>query len=44
VQPSFDVLGRYLEGGGRLLVLLDPTIGQGGLTDTGLVPGWHATA
>lgn len=36
-QPEADVLKRYLEGGGRLLVLLDPTLGPSGtLVRTGL--------
>ncbi len=35
--PEVKVLGDYLKGGGRLLVLLDPTIEPGGkLADTGL--------
>ena len=45
VEPELDALAKYLEGGGRLLILLDPTIGQsgqtGGLADTGLGP-WLA--
>ncbi|HVF59091.1 MAG TPA: GldG family protein [Thermoanaerobaculia bacterium] len=36
VPPELDILGRYLAGGGRMLVLLDPTLGGAGLVDTGL--------
>ncbi len=36
LPPELDVLGRYLAGGGRMLVLLDPTLGGAGLVDTGL--------
>lgn len=36
-QPELDLLGRWLDGGGRLLVLLDPELdGRGGLVATGL--------
>ncbi|HEX9669783.1 MAG TPA: GldG family protein, partial [Thermoanaerobaculia bacterium] len=36
LPPELDILGRYLAGGGRMLVLLDPTLGGAGLVDTGL--------
>ena len=36
VPPELDILGRYLAAGGRMLVLLDPTLGGAGLVDTGL--------
>lgn len=37
VQPELDAFDRYLEQGGRMLVLLDPELdGQGGLIQTGL--------
>jgi len=37
VAPELDALGRYLDGGGGLLVLLDPELdGKGGLVETGL--------
>ncbi len=36
VQPELDVLAAYLGRGGRLLVLLDPTLAGSGLVDTGL--------
>jgi ABC-type uncharacterized transport system involved in gliding motility auxiliary subunit len=39
VQPELDALSAYLNGGGRMLVLLDPTLGQAagsGLVQTGL--------
>ncbi|QQR76038.1 MAG: GldG family protein [Holophagales bacterium] len=37
-EPELAALGRYLAGGGRMLVLIDPTLapGGGGLVDTGL--------
>lgn len=44
VQPELDALSAYLDRGGRLLVLLDPTLGQAagsGLVQTGL-EGWLA--
>lgn len=41
VPPELEILGRYLAGGGRMLVLLDPTLGGAGLVDTGLGP-WLA--
>jgi ABC-type uncharacterized transport system involved in gliding motility auxiliary subunit len=44
VPPELDVLSAYLGSGGRLLVMLDPTLGQGagsGLVATGL-EGWLA--
>ena len=41
LPPELDILGRYLAGGGRMLVLLDPTLGDAGLLDTGLGP-WLA--
>ncbi len=37
LEPELGLLGRYLEEGGRLLVLLDPVLTpEGGLTETGL--------
>ena len=37
LAPEVAALGRYLDGGGRLLVLLDPELAdQGGLVPTGL--------
>jgi gliding motility-associatede transport system auxiliary component len=39
VKPELDMLSAYLAGGGRMLVLLDPTLAQtagGGLVTTGL--------
>jgi ABC-type uncharacterized transport system involved in gliding motility auxiliary subunit len=43
VQPELDALSAYLNNGGRMLVLLDPTLGTGGggLVNTGL-EGWLA--
>ncbi|MCB9378638.1 MAG: GldG family protein [Holophagales bacterium] len=42
VQPELDALDRYLDGGGRMLVMLDPELdGKGGLIQTGLEP-WLA--
>lgn len=42
VPPELDALGRYLERGGRLLVLIDPQLdSKGGLVRTGLEP-WLA--
>ncbi len=44
VQPELDALSAYLNRGGRMLVLLDPTLGQAagsGLVQTGL-EGWLA--
>lgn len=41
VQPELDMLGRYVDAGGRLLVLLDPTLRDGALAPTGLEP-WLA--
>jgi ABC-type uncharacterized transport system involved in gliding motility auxiliary subunit len=39
VAPELDLLGRFLEGGGRLLALIDPVLdGKGGLAPTGLEP------
>ncbi|MBZ0089226.1 MAG: GldG family protein, partial [Thermoanaerobaculia bacterium] len=36
-QPELELFGRYLDAGGRLLVLLDPELdGHGGLVATGL--------
>lgn len=43
-EPELAALGRYLDGGGRMLLLLDPTLAPGeggGLLDTGLGP-WLA--
>ena len=37
LEPELQVLGSYLAGGGRMLVLLDPTLAPGqGLVETGL--------
>lgn len=37
VPPELEAFGRYLDGGGRMLVLLDPELGpDGGLVETGL--------
>lgn len=37
VEPELDLLAAYLDGGGSLMVLLDPTLSAGGgLVDTGL--------
>jgi len=37
VQPELDAFSRYLDDGGRMLVLLDPELdGRGGLVKTGL--------
>ena len=44
VPPELDMLAAFVERGGRLLVMLDPTMAQtagGGLADTGLGP-WLA--
>jgi ABC-type uncharacterized transport system involved in gliding motility auxiliary subunit len=44
VQPELDAFSAYLNGGGRMLVLLDPTLtpdGVGGLVKTNL-EGWLA--
>ncbi len=42
VQPELDAFDRYLDGGGRMLVLLDPELDdQGGVVQTGLEP-WLA--
>jgi ABC-type uncharacterized transport system involved in gliding motility auxiliary subunit len=44
VQPELDAFSAYLNNGGRMLVLLDPTLGPaagGGLASTGL-EGWLA--
>ena len=41
VAPELDLLARYLDGGGRLLLMLDPTLGERGLVDTGLT-AWLA--
>ncbi len=44
VQPELDILSTYLNNGGRMLVLLDPTVspaGGTGLVDTHL-EGWLA--
>jgi ABC-type uncharacterized transport system involved in gliding motility auxiliary subunit len=42
LPPELEVLAKYLDGGGRLLVLLDPDLGSGGtLAKTGLEP-WLA--
>lgn len=40
VQPELDLLARFLRGGGRVLVLLDPDLAaEGRVGDTGLA-GW----
>ncbi len=39
LKPELDIFSAYLNGGGRILVMLDPTLGQGagaGLVQTGL--------
>jgi len=36
VQPELNALTAYLRGGGRLLILLDPTLAGSGLVTTGL--------
>lgn len=43
LQPELDAFSAYLNGGGRMLVLLDPALlpGGGGLVKTGL-EGWLA--
>jgi ABC-type uncharacterized transport system involved in gliding motility auxiliary subunit len=42
VQPELEAIGRYLDRGGRLLVLADPELdAKGGLIPTGL-EGWLA--
>jgi ABC-type uncharacterized transport system involved in gliding motility auxiliary subunit len=42
VQPELDAFSRYLDGGGRMLVLVDPELApEGGLVATGLEP-WLA--
>jgi ABC-type uncharacterized transport system involved in gliding motility auxiliary subunit len=44
VKPELDAFAAYLSNGGRILVMLDPTLGQGGasgLVQTGLEP-WLA--
>lgn len=42
LAPELEALDRYLDGGGRLLVLLDPELDdRGGLVETGLEP-WLA--
>lgn len=42
-EPELQLLGRFLAGGGRLLVLLDPNLtATGRVADTGLA-GWLAT-
>jgi ABC-type uncharacterized transport system involved in gliding motility auxiliary subunit len=41
VQPELNALAAYLRAGGRLLVLLDPTLAGAKLVDTGL-EGWLA--
>jgi len=43
VQPELEAFDRYLDAGGRMLVMLDPELdGKGGLIQTGLEP-WLAT-
>jgi len=42
IPPELDVFGRYLDKGGRMLVLLDPELqSDGGIAKTGLEP-WLA--
>lgn len=41
VQPELDALSAYLRGGGRLLILIDPTLAGSSLVETGL-EGWLA--
>jgi ABC-type uncharacterized transport system involved in gliding motility auxiliary subunit len=41
VQPEVNVLAAYLRSGGRMLILLDPTLSGPTLVDTGL-EGWLA--
>jgi ABC-type uncharacterized transport system involved in gliding motility auxiliary subunit len=41
VQPELNALAAYLRSGGRLLILLDPTLSGSTLVDTGL-EGWLA--
>jgi len=42
IQPELDAFDRYLDAGGRMLVLLDPELdGKGGVVRTGLEP-WLA--
>jgi ABC-type uncharacterized transport system involved in gliding motility auxiliary subunit len=41
VQPELNALSAYVRTGGRLLILLDPTLAGGTLLDTGL-EGWLA--
>jgi ABC-type uncharacterized transport system involved in gliding motility auxiliary subunit len=41
VQPELNALSVYVRAGGRLLILLDPTLAGGTLVDTGL-EGWLA--
>lgn len=39
IEPELDLLGRYLAGDGRLLIMLDPTLApDGGFIQTGLEP------
>jgi ABC-type uncharacterized transport system involved in gliding motility auxiliary subunit len=41
--PELQLLGRYVEGGGRLLVMIDPNLTETGrIADTGLA-GWLGT-
>lgn len=43
VRPELDLLSRFLSGGGRVLVLVDPNLGAGGrVGDTGL-SAWLAS-
>jgi ABC-type uncharacterized transport system involved in gliding motility auxiliary subunit len=41
LQPELNALSAYVRAGGRLLILLDPTLAGAGLVDTGL-EGWLA--
>jgi ABC-type uncharacterized transport system involved in gliding motility auxiliary subunit len=41
LQPELNALSAYVRTGGRLLILLDPTLAGAGLVDTGL-EGWLA--
>ena len=38
VEPELQTLTRFLVGGGRVLLLLDPVLGAGGLERTGFGP------
>jgi ABC-type uncharacterized transport system involved in gliding motility auxiliary subunit len=40
VQPELDALSAFLNGGGRMLVMLDPTLGPGGTLVNTNLEGW----